>query len=230
MGLANLFGGKFVKPCLATLLLALVIAQPIGADAADQQIVVGAFSQGSMDGWDQKAFKGETDYSLVYDPDKKATVLHAVSRAAASGRFRKMKVDLTKTPFLNWSWKVSEALAGIDETAKAGDDFSARVFVVVERGIMGFSTLSVNYVWASQHPAGSAWSSPFTSHVRLLAVDSGSKGLNAWVTHKRDVRADLQEQFGEDIVSVDAVALMTDTDNSGGRAQAYYGDIWFSAE
>ena len=219
-----------MKPCLGTMLLALMIAQPLGADAADQQIVVGAFSQGSMAGWDQKAFKGETDYSLVYDPEKRTTVLHAVSRAAASGRFRRMNVDLTKTPFLNWSWKVSEALDGIDETVKAGDDFSARVFVVVERGIMGFSTLSVNYVWASQHLAGSAWPSPFTSHVRLLALDSGSKGLNAWVTHKRNVRADLREQFGEDIVSVDAVALMTDTDNSGGRAQAYYGDIWFSAE
>jgi Protein of unknown function (DUF3047) len=62
------------------------------------------------------------------------------------------------------------------------------------------------------------------------AVDSGSRGLNAWVAHKRNVRADLREQFGEDIISIDAVALMTDTDNSGGRAQASYGDIWFSAE
>jgi hypothetical protein len=219
-----------VKPCLGTLLLALMIAQPQGAGAADQKIVVGAFSQGSMAGWDEKAFKGETDYSLVYDPEKRSTVLRAVSRAAASGRFRKMNVDLTKTPFLNWSWKVSEAPTGIDETTKAGDDYAARVFVIVERGIMGWSTLSVNYVWASQHPAGSAWPNPFTSHVRLLAVDSGSKGLNTWVTHKRNVRADLREQFDEDIVSIDAVALMTDTDNSGGSAQAYYGDIWFSAE
>jgi hypothetical protein len=54
--------------------------------------------------------------------------------------------------------------------------------------------------------------------------------LNTWVTHKRNVWADLREQFGEHIVSVDAVALMTDTDNSGGHAQASYGDIWFSAE
>jgi hypothetical protein len=61
-------------------------------------------------------------------------------------------------------------------------------------------------------------------------VDSGSKDLNNWVSHKRNVRADLKEQFGEDILSIDAVALMTDTDNSGGRAQTFYGDIWFSAE
>jgi len=198
--------------------------------ASGPQIIVGAFSQGNMVGWEHKAFKGETLYSLIYDPEKKSIVVQAVSQAAASGRFRKVRIDLTKTPFLNWSWKISDALSGIDETVKAGDDFSARVYVVVERGIIGLSSLSVNYVWASQHPAGSAWPSPFTGNVRLLAVDSGSKGLNAWVTHKRDVRADLREQFGEDIVSVDAVALMTDTDNSGGHAQASYGDIWFSSE
>ena len=219
-----------MKPHLRSILLALMIVTPREAAADGPKIVVGAFSQGSMAGWEHKRFKGETAYSLVYDPEKKSTVLQAASQAAASGRFRKTRIDLTKTPFLNWSWKISDALSGIDETVKAGDDFSARVYVVVERGIMGLSSLSVNYVWASQHPSGSAWPSPFTGHVRLIAVDSGKKGLNAWVAHKRNVRADLREQFGEDIVSIDAVALMTDTDNSGGYAQAFYGDIWFSSE
>ncbi len=198
--------------------------------AADQTIAVGEFSKASLAGWERKAFKGETIYDFVYDPAKRATVLQALSNAAASGRFRKLVVDLTKTPFLNWSWKISDPLVGIDENAKAGDDFSARIYVVVERGIMGMNSLSVNYVWASQHPAGSMWPSPFTKWVRLMAMDSGPKGLNAWVSHKRNVRSDLKYLFGEDITSIDAVASMTDTDNSGGHARAYYGDIWFSAE
>jgi hypothetical protein len=144
--------------------LALLIAPPREVAAAGPQIVVGAFSQGNMAGWEPKAFKGWTVYSLVYDPEKKSTVLQAVSQAAASGRFRNIRIDLTKTPFLNWSWKISVPLCGIDETIKAGDDFSARVDVVVARGIMGLSTLSVNYIWASQHPSGSAWPSPFTGN------------------------------------------------------------------
>ncbi|MFZ2155976.1 MAG: DUF3047 domain-containing protein [Bradyrhizobium sp.] len=199
-------------------------------DAADLSVPVGQFSKASLEGWEQKSFKGETEYAFVYDPAKRATVLQAVSGAAASGRFRKIAIDLTKTPFLNWSWKVSAPLVGNDENAKSGDDFSARLYVVAERGIMGVSSLSVNYVWASQHPAGSSWPSPFTRRVRLMAMNSGSIGLNMWVSHKRNVRDDLRDQFGEDITSVDAVALMTDTDNSGGRARAYYGDIWFTAE
>jgi hypothetical protein len=197
---------------------------------ADQSIAVGRFSKASLAGWERKTFKGETEYAFVYDAGKKATVLQAVSNAAASGRFRKIAVDLAKTPFLNWSWKVSDPIVGNDEGAKGGDDYSARLYVVVERGIMGLGSLSVNYVWASRRPAGSSWPSPFTSRVRLMALNSGSAGLNVWFSHKRNVRSDLREQFGEDITSIDAVALMTDTDNSGSRARAYYGDIWFTAE
>ena len=215
---------------LLSAIFAFVVLLTNDTDAADRSIPVGQFSKASLEGWERKTFKGETDYTLVYDSARRSTVLQAVSGAAASGRFRKIVIDLTKTPFLNWSWKVSDPLVGNDEDAKGGDDFSARLYVVVERGIMGVSSLSVNYVWASQHPAGSSWPSPFTKRVRLMAMNSGSTGLNAWVSHKRNVREDLRNQFGEDITSIDAVALMTDTDNSAGYARAYYGDIWFTAE
>jgi hypothetical protein len=201
-----------------------------GTHAANQTVAVGDFSKATLAGWERKAFKGDTKYNFVYDAVKKATVLQAVSDGAASGRFRRLVVDLSKTPILNWSWKISDPLSGIDENAKDGDDFSARIYVVVERGIMSMNSLSVNYVWASQHPAASTWSSPFTNRVRLVAMDTGPTGLNTWVSHKRNVRNDLKDLFGEDITLIDAVALMTDTDNSGGHARAYYGDIWFSAE
>jgi len=215
-------------PLLAILITGLLFANR--ASSASEIVMVGQFSKSSLAGWEQKAFKGETDYTLVYDAAKKMTVLQAASSAAASGRFRRITVNLTETPFLNWSWKVSDLLVGNDEKAKAGDDFAARIYVVVERRIMGLTSLSVNYVWASQHPVGSSWASPFTGRVRLMAINSGATNLNSWVAHKRNVRRDLKEQFGEDITSIDAVALMTDTDNSGRYARAFYGDIWFSAE
>lgn len=211
-------------------LLAFGILLPSIAVTAEQSVVVGAFSKAQWAGWETKVFKGETTYAFTYDPERNTTVLDARSQAAASGRYRKIKVDLLKTPFLNWSWKVAEAVTSVDENTKAGDDFSTRVYVVVERGIMGLSSLSMNYVWASQHPVGSAWPSPFTGHVRLLAVDSGAAHLNSWISHKRNVRQDFKEQFGEDIRSIDAIALMTDTDNSGQSAHAFYGDIWFSSQ
>jgi hypothetical protein len=64
----------------------------------------------------------------------------------------------------------------------------------------------------------------------MLAVDSGDAGAGAWVSHKRNVREDLRAAFGEDVTRIDGVALMTDGDNGGRRARAWYGDIYFSEQ
>jgi hypothetical protein len=44
----------------------------------------------------------------------------------------------------------------IDENSKAGDDFSVRVYVVLERGLLGFSMRALTYVWASKNPVGTS--------------------------------------------------------------------------
>ena len=61
----------------------------------------------------------------------------------------------------------------------------------------------------------------------MVALRSGSAEAGRWMQERRDVRADFQRLFGTDITRLDAVALMTDTDNGGGEARAWYGDISF---
>lgn len=221
---------EITRLCVAIMLAVLVPVDAASAQTTEDRIPVGRFSEGVVTGWESRSIQGETRYALVVDPETTTRVLQAEADASASATFRRMHVDLTRTPFLNWSWKVTGTFAGIDETSKAGHDLPARVYVVVERGVFGLSSLSLNYVWASQQPIDRLWPSPFTDQIVLLAVDSGVQDLNEWVHHKRDVRADLNEVFGEDITEIDAVALMTDADNHGGRAMSFYGDIWFSAE
>ncbi|MBL8580459.1 MAG: DUF3047 domain-containing protein [Mesorhizobium sp.] len=215
---------------LICILLSVIVVNFPLERAAGQDIPVGSFSQRSLSGWSSRSFKGETKYELVEDANLRTVVLAAVADAAASGRYRKIRIDLKKTPFLNWSWKVTDIFPGIDERHKSGDDFPARIYVVVERGLLGARSLSLNYVWASQHAAGSEWPSPYTAQVRLIAVDSGQKGLGSWVQYKRNVRDDLRRVFSEEIGEIDAVAIMTDADDHKGRAQTFYGDIWFSPE
>ncbi|MDP2354842.1 MAG: DUF3047 domain-containing protein [Beijerinckiaceae bacterium] len=190
-------------------------------------IPVGRFSAGDLQGWESRAFKGATEYRIVSDGATR--VLAARANGGASGRFRKIKIDLTRTPFINFSWKVSGVYKGINEAAKSGDDFPARVYVVRERGLMGMNSAALNYVWSSARPVGSLWPSPYTAQVKLIALDSGPEKAGVWTRHKRNVREDLRRAFGEDITEIDAVALMSDADNFGGSVEAAYGDIWFSA-
>ncbi|MEN8260440.1 MAG: DUF3047 domain-containing protein [Pseudomonadota bacterium] len=211
-------------------LLGIVLSAPgFCLNAAPFVVPVGEFSKGKLNGWETKEFEGKTAYVLAEVDGKR--VLRAESRRSASGLVRNIRVDLHKTPFLNWRWRAENILGDVDERSKAGDDYPARIYVVVSGGLAFWRTRAVNYVWATRLPEGATWENAFAGkNAMMVAVESGDRKLAVWVREKRDVRADLRRFYGEDIRYIDAVALMTDTDNSNGHAVAYYGDIFFSAE
>jgi hypothetical protein len=205
-------------------LLAVLLGLPLAG--AGEQVNIGAFSSGGLAGWREKAFKGRTQYTLVQDEG--VQVLQAESHASASGLHCEQRIDLSKTPYLNWRWKVANTLGDVNERTKPGDDYPARVYVIFSTGPFFWQTRTVVYVWSSNQPVGAQWVNAFTTNARVIAVESGEEKIGQWLVEKRDVRADYRALFGEDIRHADAVAIMTDTDNSGRQAIAWYGDIWFS--
>lgn len=207
---------------IAPLLLPLALA------ATESAVPIGLFSRGDLSGWQEKRFAGETEYRLFRNNNR--TTLRAHSKAAASGRFKEVDIDLKQTPVLHWSWRVDNLLDGVNEQSKPGDDYPARIYVVFSGGLFFWRTRAINYVWSSNQPVGTTWPNAFTGNAKMVAVESGSNQLGQWVTEQRDVAADYRQLFGEEPGSVDAVAIMTDTDNSGQSATAWYGDIWFAGE
>lgn len=210
-----------------TALAAMAGLVSIAALAADETVMAGRFSAGDLKDWQTKVFQGETRYRIDEKSGRRA--LFADSRGAASGLYREIRVDLSRTPWLNWSWRVDRVLDQVDERTKTGDDYPARVYVVVSGGAAVWKTRSLIYVWSSNQPVGATWNNAFTSNARVMALRSGTQDAGRWVTEKRDIRADFRQLFGDDLAAIDAVALMTDTDNSGQRATAWYGDIYFTA-
>ncbi len=196
---------------------------------AGDRVTIGNFSSGKLEHWKEEAFKGRTHYQIVEENQIK--VLRARSQASGSGLFREITVDLTKTPILNWSWRVKNSLRDLDEHTKTGDDYVARIYIVVSGGLAFWNTRSLNYVWAANMPVGSAWPNAFAKdNVVMIAIQSGNNKAGQWHQEQRNIRVDFKRYFGKDIESISAVAIMTDTDNSGQNASAWYGDIFFSSE
>lgn len=206
----------------------VMVVSPIIAGAAS--LALGEFSKGSLTGWEEKEFDGKTQYSFVFDEQIKQQVLKAESHAGASGLFREQRIDLNKTPYLNWSWKTSSYFPNINENNKQGDDFTARIYVVVDGGFFFWKTIALNYVWSSSHNTGEKWDNPFTSNATMYAVESGKAKLGTWQHYKRNIKEDLQNIVGKDEQYIDAIAIMTDTDNSKRSATTYFGDIFFTSE
>ncbi len=221
-----------ILKCVATtILFIMVLITSSGFSAQKQQsapILVGDFSHDTLAGWKEKKFSGNTRYQLVKQGDR--IVLQAEADNSASGLFKEITVDLTTHPYLNWEWKIDQPLPPLVERTKAGDDYAARIYVVVKGGLMFWKTRAINYVWASKEEKGSVWANAFVGkNAMLLAVRSAADKPGVWYREKRNVYEDLKEIFGEEIKTIHAVAIMTDSDNSKGSTVASYGDISFTA-
>ena len=192
-------------------------------------IQIGLFSSGNLANWNNKIFSGATDYRITALDN--IHVLKAESHSSASGLFKEQRIDLLKTPFLNWRWRIDNRLNKINEQHKSGDDYSARIYVVVSGGWAFWKTKAINYVWASNTAKGKVWPNAFAgTSAMMIAVRSTEDKTHTWHQEKRNIMQDLKEQFGTEFRYIDAIAIMTDTDNSKGDAIAYYGDIYFSTK
>ncbi len=215
-------------------------------------IEVGKFSaatvgQGLPDGWKPLAFKKiekHTNYTLVKDDN--TVVVKAVAEASASGLTREIKINPKEYPIVQWRWKIMNILKKGDVHKKEGDDYPARIYITFEYepSKLGFfkkaeyqigrllygenlPIAAINYIWESKAPVGTMVPNPFTDRVMMFVVESGSAKLDQWINEERNVYEDYKKAFGEEPPMISGVAIMTDTDNTGESATAYYGDILF---
>lgn len=194
-----------------------------------------AFSAGTLAGWQPKTFSGRAPTSYTLAAQGNTKILHAVCQNSASGLVWKHKIDLTKTPMIDWRWKISRVYPGLDPHAKSGDDYPARVYVVTGNPLFPWTLRSLVYVWASgpvsaahRGPNGTPfYPDPYTTQAEIVALRQGAAGAGSWVSEHRDLRADLARAFGPGHDVIGAVAVMTDCDDAHGHGEAWYGDIHF---
>lgn len=186
-----------------------------------------------------------TQYSLVEDEGR--TVLRARADASTAGLMRRLRVDPERHPVLAWRWKVRNLLAKSDLSTREGDDYPARLYVTfeldpatlpaAERFKLDLARLlwgedlplaALCYVWDARAPAGTVAPNAYTERVRMVVVESGPARLARWVAYERDVAEDYRRAFAAaQVPMVNAVIVATDTDNTGERAEAFYGDVEF---
>ena len=211
---------------------------------------VAPFSQGSPGatmptGWTPLTFPriaNHTRYTLVRDGD--TVVVRAEAAASASGLTFRLGVPASDARVLRWRWKVDRLPQGADASRQLADDAPARVYVTFQhdpaklgivdrllyetaRTIYGEAPphASLMYVWDAAGPAGRSFPNPYTPRVRTLVVEGGRARLGQWLAYERDIVADYRDAFGEDPPPISGVAIMTDADNTGDRASAFFGDV-----
>jgi hypothetical protein len=161
---------------------------------------------------------------------------------------RPLEIDLNKTPFLCWQWRIDAPLINADMTRKSGDDYAARVYLTFEipadqlsfatrakltlaRSLYGNQVpdAALNYVWDNRHPVGTLQDNAYTDRARLLVLRTGGTSAGHWVRERRNALQDFQRAFGPLENQLRALVLATDTDNTGEEAHAGFADFRFVA-
>jgi hypothetical protein len=191
--------------------------------------MIGSFSTESLDAWETIKFNSETTYRLI--KNESGMVLLSNSATSASGLINKQKIDIKKYPYLNWRWQASKKLSPMNEQTKEGDDYVARIYVLVSDGWFFWNTKALNYVWSSQADSDAIWPNAYApDNARMIALRTSKDATDIWYEEKRNIYQDLKEWLGKGFKEIEAIAIMTDTDDSASSAAAMYGDIYFSSE
>tara|TARA_S200000501_G_scaffold5586_1_gene4877 strand:- start:567 stop:1211 length:645 start_codon:yes stop_codon:yes gene_type:complete len=193
-----------------------------------ENIKVFTFTEAELKDLKVKKVKGLTTYTLGSNED--GTFLKAETEGKGSGLGKEIKIDLTKTPFINITWKVEKNLSGIIENSKKGHDFAARVFVIKKTGATALSNRAINYVFSSNNEIGKYWPSPYTKKSIDYVLSTTIKNDNEWISVKANVKEDFKKLHNLDVSELNGVAIMTDTDNSKLKAISYYQNIYFSSQ
>jgi hypothetical protein len=195
-------------------------------------------------GWKPLEFpkiKRHTVYTV--ESDGTNSFLKATSSNSASGIYKEVDIDLSEHPMLRWRWKVEGVVEKGDARKKDGDDYAARIYVTfdydpertpfferlkykVVKAIYGkVPANAINYIWANKLRKGEHIPNAFTDKAIMIAVESGPELSGRWVPEKRNVYEDYRVLFGAEPPGATGIAVMTDTDNTGESAVAYYDDI-----
>jgi hypothetical protein len=227
----------------------LLLLLAMSANAAPP--LVPAFSQmkagAAVSGWQPlrpAPNAADTRYSLVTDGAN--VVLKADAQHSMSGLIYPVHVKLAQFPLLRWRWKIAAPVMSADMTKKSGDDYAARIYVMFDYPYDKLSfatrmklqlattlygqklpTAALNYVWDNRAPIGTLQANVYTDRARMMVLQSGAENSGQWVEETRDLAADFRLAFGEEAPDVVAIAVATDTDNTGESATAWYGDISF---
>jgi hypothetical protein len=199
---------------------------------------------GEWRAWTVGKYKKATGYALVRDGGK--TVIKASAHASASGLSHEIQLNPKLYPVLTWRWKVPALIAGADNTERQKEDSPVRVFVSFHGDTskwsfddrlfagqmkmltgydMPYATLM--YIWENRVPRDTVIDNHHTSRVKMIVAESGSGGLGQWRDEVRNVYDDYRRAFGEEPGMTRSIGIMTDTDNTGEKVDAYYGDIAF---
>lgn len=198
------------------------------------------------EGWQPVLLPGKTATRYSWTEKDGRRAVWAQSDRSASMWRRKMARPADDLGHVHFSWWVPARLQGASVSDVEREDAAGRVIFAfggdystlplrtramfdLAEALTGerppYATLM--YVFDSAHAPGSVVVNPRSDRIRKIVIEGDEGALCRWRDHRRDLAADFRRAFGEEPGPLLAIGVMTDTDNTAGKTEAWYGPISF---
>ena len=159
------------------LLMTLYCFAPPPAAAKTKVIL----ANGDISSWRYHVFNNilPTRYKTEED-EKIGSVLTASGVGGASGYVLETELDLDKTPWLHFRWRVDAAADGFDEKIRGGDDFAFRIYLAGRIGLRYYSVLLFSVACAFAAKRRRNLKSPYSGFLNKTYIYVFARRLTAW--------------------------------------------------
>ncbi|WP_300652223.1 DUF3047 domain-containing protein [Pseudomonas sp.] len=171
------------------------------------------------------------------------SVLRIQADAAAGGLLHPLDLPGDQPWRLSWQWRTEQRLDRARFATRAGDDYAARVYVLLDYPLASLPFLTrqklrlaraffdpdlpaatLSYVWDNRAAPGSHARSAYTETVEMRVLRGPEAPLGQWLAERRDLRADAIAAFGSAPRRILGVVFAADSDNTGESVTSYFAD------
>lgn len=169
------------------------------------------------------------------------SVLRIKADAAAGGLLHPLDLPGDQPWQLSWQWRTEQRLQQARFATREGDDYVARVYVLLDYPLDNLSFLTrqklrlartffdpelpaatLSYVWDNRAAPDSHARSAYTETVEMRVLRGPEAPLGQWLSESRDLRADAIAAFGSPPRRILGVVFAADSDNTGESAESYF--------
>ncbi|MFQ5740335.1 MAG: DUF3047 domain-containing protein [Acidobacteriota bacterium] len=205
-----------------------------GRVLAAQEVVIVDFGQEKDGvppaGWELLKKRGKPDLALINDGI--GQVLRLRSDSASFSLQKEVEIDLMKTPYLEWQWRVTELPKGGDFRRSSTDDQAAQLYVMFTPDFLRKEVIA--YVWDSTAPTETVGEPSFPPvypflGIKVIVVESGDTKEGKWITETRNVLEDYKKLFGGEPGKITGIRIQINSQHTKSKAESYWAYVKLKA-
>jgi len=217
-----------MQPVYLAVMFLLLVGQ--GALCTGEEVIIlDRDKAAALEEWDKPVLFGSGSWKVVDDSGEQVIKLRTESSSFALEK--SIIVDLSKTPYLEWKWKVTVLPTGGNFESPEADDQAAQLLVVFPKTLFERRKV-ITYIWdptaAKGTTAGGA--GPIYLNVKAIVVESGYSQLGKWLLEKRNVVEDFRTVFGVIPERAVAIRLQINSQHTKSDAEVFWKTIRFTSE